>query len=175
MGRGLDEDERRQGTRAHEALVPSGVSRRAFLGAAAAGVALATTGSVLAQQPAPAPQVPRVKGPRVWLDMDQEELDAAYDQRVYAPNFQQIINRYATNSEVTRARLGPPRRYAYGPTPIEGLDVYATKPAKAPMNVFIHGGAWRAGLAKGNAFPAELFVNAGAPHVVPHCGWCYDA
>ena len=28
----------------------------------------------------------RVRGPLVWLDMDQKELDDAYDQSVYAPN-----------------------------------------------------------------------------------------
>ena len=32
--------------------------------------------------------------------------------------------------------------------------------------MFIHGGAWRAGLAKDYATPAELFVNAGAHFVV---------
>src|SRR5712671_6978851 len=100
-----------------------GHSRRSFLGAATA--VLVSTGSALAQQPAQ--PAPRVKGPRVWLDMDQAELDAAYDQSVYAPNLQQIVGRYATNSEAVRARLGAPRRYAYGPTPIEALDVYAAK------------------------------------------------
>jgi arylformamidase len=109
----------------------------------------------------------RVKGPRVWLDMDQAELDAAYDQAAYAPNREQILARNAVNSERARARLGPPRRYAYGPTPIEALDVYATGVAGAPIGVFIHGGAWRSGLAKNYASPAELFVNAGAHYVVP--------
>jgi arylformamidase len=109
------------------------------------------------------------------MDMDQVELDAAYDQSAYAPNLQQIVKRYATNSEVTRARLGPPRRYAYGPTPIEGLDVYTTKRPNAPINVFIHGGAWRAGLAKDYAFPAELFVHAGAHYVAPDFVWVQDA
>ena len=28
----------------------------------------------------------RAKGPIVWLNMDQQELDDAYDQIVYAPN-----------------------------------------------------------------------------------------
>ena len=28
----------------------------------------------------------RTKGSLVWLDMDQQELDDAYDQAVYAPN-----------------------------------------------------------------------------------------
>jgi arylformamidase len=99
--------------------------------------------------------------------MDQAELDAAYDQIEYAPNLPQIVKRYATQSEVVRARLGAPRRYAYGPTPIEALDVYTTKRANTPINIFIHGGAWRGGLAKDFAYPAELFVHAGAHYVVP--------
>ena len=114
---------------------------------------------------AQAPAAARVKGPRVWLDLDQAELDAAYDQSAYAPNREQVLARNATNSEGARARLGPPRRYAYGPTPIEGLDVYATDRPHAPINVFIHGGAWRSGAAKNYAAPAELFVHAGAHYV----------
>jgi arylformamidase len=137
------------------------VSRRAALGAAAAG-ALFAFAPALAQQPAP-----RAKGPRVWLDLDQAELDDAYDQSVYAPNQKQVTGRYMTNSEALRARLGAPKRFAYGPTPVEGLDVYPTKRPNAPINVFIHGGAWRVGTASAYGFPAELFVNAGAHFVVP--------
>jgi arylformamidase len=103
----------------------------------------------------------------VWLDLDQAELDAAYDQAVWAPNREQVVRRYATHSDAARARLGAPRRFAYGVTPVEGLDLYATTRANAPINVFIHGGAWRAGLAKNYAFPAELFVRAGAHFIVP--------
>lgn len=112
---------------------------------------------------------------RVWLDMDQAALDAAYDQNVWAPNREQIIGRYATNSDAVRARLGPPQRFAYGAAAIEGLDVHATDRANAPINVFIHGGAWRAGLAKNYAFVAELFVRAGAHFVVPDFSWVQDA
>jgi arylformamidase len=114
------------------------------------------------------------KGPRVWLDLDQAELDAAYDQTVWAPNREQLLKRYAENSDAVRARLGAPRRYAYGPSSIEGLDVYATPRAGAPINVFIHGGAWRAGLARNYAFAAELFVRAGAHFVVPDFAWVQD-
>jgi arylformamidase len=135
---------------------------------------LVTAGSALAQQPTPPQPAPRVKGPRVWLDMDQAELDAAYDQSVYAPNLQQIVTRYASNSEGVRARLGAPRRDAYGTTPIEGLDIYMTKRPNAPINIFIHGGAWRVELAKNNAFAAELFVHAGAHFVVPDFAWVQD-
>ena len=68
----------------------------------------------------------RSKGPAVWLDMDQQELDDAYDQVVYAPNAAQLHERRLARSEETRRRLGQPQRFAYGPTPIEQLDVFAT-------------------------------------------------
>lgn len=137
-----------------------GFTRRGVLGAAAATV---LTARGAAQQPA---ETARQKGPPVWLDMDQKELDDAYDQSKYAPNLQQIVRRYATNSELARQRLGPPKRVAYGPTPIEMLDIYPTRRPRAPVNVYIHGGAWRSGLAKDYAFPAEMFTSAGAHYVV---------
>ena len=52
----------------------------------------------------------RIKGPLVWLDMDQKELDDAYDQSVYAPNQRLVTGRYVTNSEAVRARIGAPKR-----------------------------------------------------------------
>jgi arylformamidase len=137
-------------------------NRRTVL--AAASVVAATGGTALAQAPgASAPA--RQKGPRVWLDLDQQDLDDAYDQSKYAPNLPQIVKRYATNSEQVRARLGAPKRLAYGPTPIEGLDLYPTQKPNAPVHVFIHGGAWRSGLAREAAYQAETFVNAGAHYL----------
>jgi arylformamidase len=159
--------------RPNEASDRCQLTRRSFLGAATAVLSIA--GPALAQQPAPTQPAPRVKGPRVWLDMDQAELDAAYDQSVYAPNLRQIIQRYVTNSEGVRARLGAPQRHAYGATPIEGLDIYTTKRPNAPINIFIHGGAWRVGLAEEYAFAAELFVHAGAHLVLPDHIWVQDA
>ncbi len=76
--------------------------------------------------------------------MDQKALDDAYDQLVYAPNRDQVHKRNMFNSDRVRARLGAPKRLAYGPTPIEQLDLFATNKPNAPINVFIHGGAWRA-------------------------------
>jgi len=130
------------------------LTRRNLIAAAAAAAA----------EPAFAQQTPAppAQGPPVWLDMDQKALDDAYDQSKYAPNIQQVLGRYVTNSEAARARLGAPRRLSYGSSAIEGADLYATTRPNAPVHVFIHGGAWRGGLAKNYAFQAELFVNAGA-------------
>jgi len=129
------------------------------------GVA-ATLGASAAQaESCPIGPPPHTKGPAVWMDMDQVELDAAYDQSFYAPLLRQILKRYASSSNQVRARLGNPKRVSYGPTPVEALDIYTTKKPNAPILVFIHGGAWRSGEAKNYAFPAEMFVNAGANYV----------
>jgi arylformamidase len=119
----------------------------------------------------------RTKGPIVWLGMDQRELDDAYDQLVYAPNRDQLTKRRIVNSAAARARIGEPLRFAYGPTPIEGLDVFRTAPSQAsasgggkvsaaPVAIFVHGGAWRAGSASDYSFVAEPFVRAGGAFVV---------
>ena len=139
------------------------ITRRALVAGVAAGAALGAGKAALAQPPAP----PRAKGPLVWLDMDQKELDNAYDQSVYAPNIQTVLKRCARNSELVRGRLGAPKRFAYGPTEIEKLDVFTTKTPNAPVHVHVHGGAWRTGLATNFHYPAEMFVNAGANFVVP--------
>ncbi len=110
---------------------------------------------------------PHAKGPKVFLDYDQVELDAAYTQAVYAPNSAQVQGRYRANSELARARLGEPVRSSYGPTEIERLDIYRAKGEKLPIQLFIHGGAWQGLSARGSAFPAEMFVAAGAHYVTP--------
>jgi arylformamidase len=112
-----------------------------------------------------APQ-PRAKGPAVWLDMDQQALDDAYDQTVYAPNRDQVAKRRVANSDKARAVIGAPERVAYGATEIEKLDIYRTPQANAPVNIFVHGGAWRANSAADYAFLAEPFVKAGAHYVI---------
>jgi arylformamidase len=108
----------------------------------------------------------RPKGPLAWRDMDQRELDAAYDQSKYAANQAQIQERRLVASARARAALGEPLRLAYGTSAIEMLDVYRTKQANAPINVFIHGGAWRNGRSADFAYLAEIFVRAGAHSVI---------
>jgi arylformamidase len=98
--------------------------------------------------------------------MDQQALDDAYDQELYAPNRAQIVERRIANSMRTRALLGPPLSFAYGPSEIEKLDVFCTSKPYAPVNIFVHGGAWRRNRAADYALQAELFVRAGAHNVI---------
>ena len=146
-------------------------SRRAMLGAAraAAGAAPLAPRAPLAQEQMRCELVgaPASKGPSVFLDYDQAGLDLAYDQRPWAPTLQQIVGRYASNSDFVRQRIGAPRRIAYGASDVEKLDLYASARPQAPIMIFIHGGAWRTGSAKASAGPAEMFVRAGAHYVAP--------
>jgi arylformamidase len=114
------------------------------------------------------------KGPLVFLDYDQAALDAAYDQAAYAPNREQLIRRRASDSLATRARIGPPERAAYGMAEIEKLDIYRAARDRAPVFVFIHGGAWRGGRAEECAAPAEMLAAAGAHYVAPDFSWVQD-
>lgn len=112
----------------------------------------------------------------VFRDYDQKALDDAYDQAVYAPNRDQLLERRNRASEAARRRLGEPRRFAYGAGRNEGLDVYPCGKSGSPVHVFVHGGAWRAGRASEYAAAAEMFVDAGAHYVAldfdnaPDCG-----
>ena len=141
------------------------ISRRALLGAALATATVAAVRPGLAQQMQthmPPGVTPQAKGPIVFLDYDKDEIDAAYTQALWAPNQAEVAKRNAQKSAAALARLGPPRRFAYGPTEIEKVDVYPTRQPNAPMNVFIHGGAWRAGRSADSAYLSETFVDSGA-------------
>jgi arylformamidase len=136
------------------------ISRRGMLGAA---VALAAS-PALAEECRIGP-VPHHKGPLVFMDYDQVELDASYDQIQYEPTIRRVSQRLASSSEAMRARIGAPQRVAYGPSEIEKLDIYRAKAANAPVFVFIHGGNWQLGAAKDYGYPAEMFLAAGAHYV----------
>ena len=98
--------------------------------------------------------------------MDQQALDEAYDQEIWAPNRALIVERRKAASERARAILGKPKRVAYGPSEHEGLDIFGCGIKGAPVNVFVHGGAWRRNVAADYALQAEVLVRAGAHCVI---------
>jgi arylformamidase len=143
----------------------SRVTRRALVAGAAAGTLAATTDMAAAQR---CPETPaaRTKGPLVWMDMDQHELDESYDQSVYAFNQRHITDRRTERNEIVLKLLGKPDRVAYGPTDIEKVDIYKTRKPNAPVMIYIHGGSWQRGSSTEQAFLAEPFVKAGAHFIV---------
>jgi arylformamidase len=99
----------------------------------------------------------------VWLDLDQAALDAAYDQRVWAPDAADWIARYATDTAAARA-AHPPEAVAYG---AGLLDLY--RPAGAPrgLHLHVHGGAWRSLTRADAGFAAPALLAAGFEVAVP--------
>ncbi len=147
------------------------ITRRQALTSAAAMAAVTTLGSrgVLAQA--------GDSGPFVWLDMNQAALDAAYDQRAYAPTFSEQIVRRGRQNEMARARLGEPENFGYGTRPVEKVSVYLTDlagRANAPVNIFFHGGAWRTSTARDFAWTAEALVDNGAHCAIPDFSFVQD-
>ena len=140
-----------------------GISRRTLAAGAAAAGALVLGSEKASAQSCPSP--PRAKGPIVWRDMDQQELDDAYDQAVYAFNREHIQQRRTANNAKVIAEIGRPQRVAYGPAEIEKIDVYRTKRPNAPVAVYVHGGAWRGGESAQVAYMAEPLIKAGAVFV----------
>jgi arylformamidase len=137
-------------------------TRRGLVAGAGAASAVAFVSTPATAQRCPAAAPVRTKGTPVWLDLDQEELDDAYDQSVYAFNSRNIAERHAANNEKALSVIGSPERVAYGPADIEKVDIYRTRRPNAPVMIFIHGGAWRGGRSADFALYAEVFVKAGA-------------
>jgi arylformamidase len=135
-------------------------TRRALVAGAAAG-SLALAGAPASAQRCP-PAPPRTKGPAVWMNLDQQDLDEAYDQSVYAFNQRFVQERRNERNELMAKILGKPERVAYGAGAMERVDIYRAKRSNAPTMIYLHGGAWRGGRSAQGAYLAEPFVKAGA-------------
>ena len=100
---------------------------------------------------------------KVWLDYDQAALDAAYDQRVWAPDMAQWLARYRAETAAARAALKP-ETLSYGP---HLLDLYPAQGASRGIHLHIHGGAWRAQSRDDSGFLAPALSAAGFTVAVP--------
>ena len=104
---------------------------------------------------------------RVFLDYTQEQLDQAYDQLVWAPHRDTIQAEIRKDCESVR-RTMPPRTERYGKSEKQELDVFAPPNAtKAPVLVYLHGGAWLRGSRLDTIYPAPAVTGRGAALVVP--------
>ncbi|MGX1308761.1 arylformamidase [Amorphus suaedae] len=103
----------------------------------------------------------------VFLDYTQEELDRAYDQRVWARNVEDLLAVW--RDAVAPARAGVPHyaERAYGDSPSERLDVYAGTGTGCPVHIHVHGGAWRSQSKDDGALLARSMVASGMQFVVP--------
>ncbi|MEQ9424768.1 MAG: alpha/beta hydrolase [Cyclobacteriaceae bacterium] len=113
---------------------------------------------------------------KVYLNYTEAAIDSAYNQSFWAPNRQYIFSQLQALRELSQSKIGTPERIQYGDSSIEQLDLYSSKLANAPIHIFIHGGAWRAGNGSGNtAYNARKFVESGMLYIAPDYQLATDA
>ncbi len=108
------------------------------------------------------------EGEKIFMDYDEASLDAAYNQLKWADNINEVYTRLGAVNEQVLAELGEQQNERYGDSDIETLDWYRSDNPNAPVHIHIHGGGWRFGEAKNNAFMAAPSVRAGAHVVIPN-------
>ncbi len=111
-------------------------------------------------------------GPLVWLDYDQDALDAQYNQRSLVPDADDYIAVDVAESERVRQKLECRIDVAYGPGGDEKLDVFPAAAPGSPLVVYMHGGAWTRSDKSNESFMAEAFVEAGAAFVAANFDLC---
>lgn len=79
----------------------------------------------------------------VWLDYDQEALDAQYNNRLAVPTVQNHFDNWKAWSAGTREALNCRLNQSYGRTGSEKLNIFPSPRPNAPIQLFIHGGYWQ--------------------------------
>lgn len=101
---------------------------------------------------------------KVFLDYTQQELDDAFEQTLWAPNFEALRDQ-------SKARCAELRRElkhfetSYGPSADETLEILPTAQPNAPVLLYVHGGRWRPQPDNAFIFFADTVVEAGAHFV----------
>ena len=98
----------------------------------------------------------------VYRGYDQAALDAQYNNQAATPRFREHIARYRELTQSAKSNLACAENIAYGESPQELLDIYRPLRSAAPVQVFIHGGAWRQLDKNDSGLAAPAFVGAGA-------------
>ncbi len=101
-----------------------------------------------------------------------EEFERQYNPRQAVPDHQGKIDARVTASAEARCRIEGVYDLRYGPGPLEILDVYPAEADTAPVQLYIHGGYWRAQDKSDASFFAEPFTAAGATVVVVNYDLC---
>ena len=98
----------------------------------------------------------------IYRGYDQAALDAQYNNQAAAPRFREHIGRYAELTRQAKASIPCIENIAYGEGAHELLDIYPASVRPAPVQVFIHGGAWQQMDKNDSGLAAPAFIGAGA-------------
>ena len=102
----------------------------------------------------------------IYLHYTRAELDRNFDQRAWARNAEEIIARCTRESAAARARLELRAGVRFGPGESQVLDIFPAPQPTGAVQIFVHGGAWRAFTKDDYSFAAQGFVPSGIHTVV---------
>src|SRR6185312_68060 len=97
----------------------------------------------------------------IYRHYTKAELDRNFDQRGWAGNAEAVLARCAERSRRTAERRQRRAGLSYGPWAAELIDVFPAAQADAPVQLFVHGGAWRNFTKDDFLYIADAFVPAG--------------
>ena len=113
-----------------------------------------------------------------YRNLSPEALELEFNPRAVGRNLDERLAAYAAESAETRARLDCALDVRYGPGEKETLDIFPAPGSGsgsgpgAPVQLFIHGGYWRAMDKSDYSFIADAFQPAGATTVVINYDLC---
>ena len=111
-----------------------------------------------------------------YRNLSPEALELEFNPRASARNLDERLEAYAAESAGTRERLDCALDVRYGPGEKETLDIFPAGGSGsgpgAPVQLFIHGGYWRAMDKSDYSFIADAFQPAGATTVVINYDLC---
>lgn len=87
----------------------------------------------------------------LWNGWDAATLDRQFNARASVPCFEAEQARYQATSDRVRAAFVHETGLVYDPASGQTLDFYPAGPG-APLFIWVHGGYWRGGSARDNAF-----------------------
>jgi arylformamidase len=104
--------------------------------------------------------------PKIYLDYTQKELDDAFEQNVWAPNFEELRDKNKVRCAEVRTNFEHFER-RYGAGEHETLEIVPAKQGSkalegAPVLLFVHGGRWRPQPDNAFVYFADTVVTAGA-------------
>ena len=106
--------------------------------------------------------------------MTAEQLEKQFNPRAAVPEHGPLIEWRMRRSEETRRKLACALELRYGPNPQETLDVFPGAP-DGPVQLYVHGGYWRANDKADASVIAEPLVAKGATAVLINYDLCPQA
>ena len=106
---------------------------------------------------------------KIYRDYDADQLAIQIDAGHGVTNIEEIQQQNGADTARTRKAIPCEIDVAYGPAPMQKLDIYypKDKPQDSkngsgyPVVIDIHGGGWRGGSKNGRGWPAEALVPKG--------------